>query len=480
MKKPTKAAVPLTAFQKEWIKDKSRYKAAAKSRRIGFTFGATLEIALDAADHRTRWLAISRAQDTSKEAIAEVKRHFQAMRMVEEAEAEIREEDSDLFFEGARLKRFVLELPNGSEIVGMTAHPDAARGFGGNVFLDEFGFHRDSHELWKGASAAVMRGHRLIVVSTPHYQTGKYFEIAREAQLTLGHAPAQRQQGIWSAHWVDIHTAAPQLAAIGVPVDLAELRKLAGDEETWQQEYCCSFLSAAELWLSLELIAAARSPQAHLEWNPEREYEGWLYVGVDQGRKKDLTAIWIDEVVAGVAVCQGLITLRNVSFEQQWGVLDPIIGHPRVRRVDMDATGLGMQQAERAQQKYGYKVEPVTFTQERKEALAILARRRFEEKLDKIPENAPEIENHLAAIKRQTTASGNLRFDAARTDAGHADIAWAKFLADAAADSGVAAASPAPPEPPDAPRLPRVERLDSESRPSLMDPKRELRKSWVA
>ena len=77
------------------------------------------------------------------------------------------------------------------------------------------------------------------------------------------------KSSIWSAHWVDIHTASPQLRRLGVPLDLDELRKLAGDEETWNQEFCCQFLSAAEMWIPLELIAAARSPQANLEWDPE-------------------------------------------------------------------------------------------------------------------------------------------------------------------------------------------------------------------
>ena len=35
----------------------------------------------------------------------------------------------------------------------------------------------------------------------------------------------------------------------------------------------------------------------------------------------------------------------------------------------------------------------------------------------------------------EITASGNLRFDAERTDSGHADVYWAKALADYAADS---------------------------------------------
>ena len=527
--KPRVPAIPLCPYQERWVADKSRFKIAAKARRIGFTFATTLEIALDLISRRTRWLIISRTQDTAMEALREIGNHFKAMKvavsnqsrdresgvpdrrracwgakgagapaanpssdrlpsgaLAKDGEgAVIQEHPTGLFFDGVKINKLVIELPNGSEVTAMTAHPDAARGFGGNVFLDEHGFHRDSEELWKGASAAVLRGHRLIVVSTPHYQTGNYYRLAREADLISGRPPLQvtgdrlqvtgsKEQpssppavtcnlkpktSLWSAHWVDIHTAAPQLADIGVPIDLAELRQLAGNEEAWNQEFCCQFLSAAEMWIPLELIAAARSPQANLEWDPEK-VTGYreqvtagmntasynlspvtcnLFVGADIGRKHDRTQIWIDERIADVAICRGLITLDRTPFEQQFQVLCEVIAHPRVRRASIDQTGIGMALVERLQEKFGMKVEGVTFTADAKERMSLLVRRRFEERLDKIPENSPAVERDLAAVKRQATSSGNLRFDADRTEAGHADIYWAKALADLAADSSAAA-----------------------------------------
>ena len=516
--------------------DASRFKIAVKSRRIGFTFATTLEIALDAISHRTRWLIISRTQDAAKEALREIGNHFKAINLAVAAQAVIRDEETDLEASGEqlvasverksnppsatrysplanmRILKFVIELPNGSEITAMTAHPDAARGFGGNFFLDEFGFHRDSYELWKGAAAAVMRGHRLIVVSTPHYQIGKFYELARECDLVSGRPPLARpmpdhtmqisESGIrnlrsqlWSAHWVDIHTAAPQLRDIGVPLDLAELRALAGDEETWNQEFCCQFLSPAEMWLPLELIAAARSPQASSEWPIANSQagigtspfaNGSLYLGADIGRQRDRTAIWIDERIADVAICRGVILLDRLPFERQYEVFCSLLsqlsserpaasGADRsalvtrrsplaIRRACIDQTGIGMALVERLQEKFGSRVEGITFTNDIKERMSLLVRRRLEERLDKIPAHGhesramgdslltagssdmrsatpAEIERDFAAIKRETTASGNLRFDAVRSDASHADIYWAKALADLAADSGVSAAA---------------------------------------
>jgi len=468
------SAVRLTGYQREWLRDSSQYKLAVKSRQIGFTFATTLEIALDCVNNGgKRWRIISRTQDTAKEAIREVKKHLQAMRP-----AEIEERPTDLFWEGMRISSFVITLPNGSEIQALTAHPDAGRGFPGSFFLDEFGFHRESKELWKGAFPNTMRGHRLIVCSTPHYQQGMYYDLARQLDMVGGRTfEGARQMGIWSRHWIDIHAAAPQLAEIGVPVNVDALRQGAGDEETWNQEFCCQFLSAAEMWIGLELIAGARHPQAVTTWDPERPVEGTLFVGGDIGRKRDATQIWIDEVIGTTAWLRGLITMLRTPFEQQFQTLCTVIEHPKVRRACLDASGLGMQLVEQLQAKFGTgKVEGVTFTREIKEKMAVLVRRRMEEKLDRIPENAPQIERDFAAIKRETTASGNLRFDADRTENSHADIFWAKALADLAADSGVPAAMGEwdPPVREIGDKFAVLDRPYEEGeRLSLMDPRRE-------
>jgi hypothetical protein len=58
------------------------------------------------------------------------------------------------------------------------------------------------------------------------------------------------KKGVWSVHWVDIYSA----VAAGCPVNIAELKEAAGDEDTWLQEYCCVFLADAENYIPLELI----------------------------------------------------------------------------------------------------------------------------------------------------------------------------------------------------------------------------------
>jgi phage FluMu gp28-like protein len=427
--------VPLARFQRAWIEDNSKYKIAVKSRRVGFTFAATLDIAIDVIKGPTRWLIISRTEDTAKEALREVGRHLQVMKRAREAK--IVDSPTDWMLEGVKINKFTITLNNGSEIMAMTSHPDATRGFGGHILLDEHAFHRDSKEVWKGAVGSTSRGHRLHVISTPNYQLGNFFDLAQNAGLTAGTAPPvnPHKHGIWSAHWVDLFMAVPQLAEIGQAINSDELRALANDDEIFQQEFCCQFLSAAEMWLSLEMIAAARSPLATADWDPHRPYETDLFIGADIGRRRDRTAIWIDQRVGNkVSICRGVLLLDRMPFEDQHNIFCDLLKHPKVRRVSIDETGIGMALVERLRLKFGGKVEGITFTNATKESMSILVRQRFEQCLDLIPQNHREIERDLAAIKRLATPYGNLRFDAERTENSHADLYWAKALADLAAD----------------------------------------------
>jgi phage FluMu gp28-like protein len=100
------------------------------------------------------------------------------------------------------------------------------------------------------------------------------------------------------------------------------------------------------------------------------------------------------------------------------------------RRVCIDRTGLGMQFAERAAQRFGvYKVEGVNFSGPVKEDLAFPLRSAFEDRAIRIPFGDDPLIADLRKIRKETTASGNIRFVADSDADGHADRFWALALA---------------------------------------------------
>ena len=78
---------------------------------------------------------------------------------------------------------------------------------------------------------------------------------------------------------------------------------------------------------------------------------------------------------------------------------------------------------------YPNKILAITFTNKAKEELAYNTRINFEDKSVFIPPEH-DIREDLHAVRKITTAAGNIRFDAVRTDTdGHSDRFWALSLA---------------------------------------------------
>jgi len=467
-----KPLVPLAAFSREMIADPCRYVLGLLPRRSGKTFTVCFKVGHALRTDQGDCFCLARAQDGAKENLRQVAQHLKAMKMVSAACSEIDGQDTEIVIDpeiagGFRLQKFFLVMNNGRRCFAMTSHPDALRGFGaapnGIISLDEHAFHRDSEEMWKGVAPAVMRGGRVIITSTPHYQIGNFFKLCRKCGLTEGHAAEPKQQGIFSTYFRDIIQIREELIETGLVLDLAELKELAGDEEAWLQEFMCRFLSGAELWFSPELIAAARSPSATAEWNPKAEAEwpgeGRLYVGVDVGRYRDLTVFYIVRRALDMNILRGMIVLERTLIPDQVEALKALLRHPHVARCCIDNTGIGVALADGIRKDEvlvsklggltptaedpGRREGQVTFTLETKEKMMVLLRNRMDSHLEKIPENLPMLEKALESIKSTPSALGHRRFDAARTDlAKHADAAWAMALAVVAADSpGIAAAS---------------------------------------
>jgi phage FluMu gp28-like protein len=206
-------------------------------------------------------------------------------------------------------------------------------------------------------------------------------------------------------------------------------------EEQFLQEYMCLPADDEGAFLSYDLIAGCeyRAAEAwEMDSNgvmPDGRRLSELYVGVDVGRKNDLTVIWVLERIGSMLFTRAVICIQNQTFSAQEAVLYDVLGLPAMRRCCMDDTGLGMQLAERAKEKFGtYRVEAVRFTGPVKEALAYPVRAAAEDKSVRIPYN-DKIRADLRSIRKTTTAAGNIRFDAESTSDGHADRFWALALA---------------------------------------------------
>ena len=197
------------------------------------------------------------------------------------------------------------------------------------------------------------------------------------------------------------------------------------NEEAWLEEYCCKPSDEAHSFFTYDLIAGIEEENVLCPLN-KTKYD--LFVGVDIGRRKDLTVIWVWERVARNFFARLVEPLEKTPFRVQREVLWEILKHPKVRRCCMDSTGLGMQLAEETQEQFGqYRVEAVNFSSRVKEEMAYPLRAAAEDKLIKIPADR-KIREDFHSLRKVTTAAANTRFDVDATAATHADYFWAAAL----------------------------------------------------
>ena len=408
------AAIPLYGYQKRWLLDRARFKIGMFARQTGKTFTTTLEVVDDcfeaeAAGGRTRWVILSRGERQAKEAIEEgVKKHCQAYRMgIEVVEGEFKGDSGD------RYTQLDVLLPGGSRITALPANPDTARGFSANVFLDEFAFHADSRKIWSALFPVISNGWKLRVTSTPNGKGNKFYELMTDVKLAE----------VWSRHFVDIY----QAVADGIPRNVEEMRLALNDDDAWKQEFELQWLDEASAWLSYDLIDGVEHDHAGVA---ENYTGGPCFVGVDIAARNDLFVIWVLEQVGDVYWTRQVIARRRISFAEQDALLDEVFSVYRVLRCCMDQTGMGEKPVEDAQRRHGSsRVEGVLFTGTNKLTLATGGKQAFEDRKIRIPLGDREIRADLHKLQRVTSPTGAPRFVAESDAGGHADRAWACFLA---------------------------------------------------
>ena len=458
----SKPAIALTQYQKNWVQDRSRFKIGVMTRQGGKSFETSLEAVLDSLEARDMWVFLSAGERQSKELMSKAAMHARAAgKVIEEIESE--------FIAGDKTKYKQLEIvfPNGSRTIGLPANPDTARGWSANIVLDEFALHKDSREIWKAMFPTVTRGYKIRVISTFKGKTNKFYELFFGAptlqEYTGPDFKYTGDRGGWSKHFVSIYQAIEMGLDLkdedGAPIEPEDLRLALNDDDAWAEEFECipsdevSAFLTHELISSVEdvkidktpfwvekLIQAARinytefqrtnvRPPLPLDVLRNVEFLGELYVGMDIGRKKDLSVIWVDQKIEDVLRATAVIDLKRMPYFVQEQVLHTILSQKAFKRACIDETGIGNQLAEGAQDMFGsYRVEGIPFTAEAKENLAVGLKQNFEDRGSQIPADMT-IRNSLHSVKKYTTTTKHFRYDAERTDAtGHADHFWAKSL----------------------------------------------------
>ena len=419
-------------FQSRWIKDDSRLKLMEKSRQIGISWStayAADERAAAVGARHDEWVS-SRDDIQARLFIEDCKLWAGIMNMAAKDLGEV------VLDAEKKLSAYVLQFASGRRIHSMSSNPDAQAGKRGSRILDEFALHADQRKLWAIAYPGITWGGNMELISTHRGSHSFFNTLVREARhggnpkrISLHRVTLQDalEQGFLFKLQQSLPADAEQQA-----MDEADyfdfVKNGAADAESFDQEYMCIPADDDSKFLEYGLITACEY-LGGTDWKRglQGPFQGRLFCGVDIGRKKDLTVLWVIEQLGDVFYTRHVETMEKMRKSDQEKILWPWF--EIADRVCIDATGLGIGWADDAQDKFGEsRVEAVNFSAQVKEALAYPLKGAMEDRKVRIPED-PVIRADLRKVQKVTTSAGNIRFVAESTPDGHADRFWALALA---------------------------------------------------
>jgi len=417
-------------YQRQWIQDASRLKLCQKSRQIGLSYADSYDSVRKAAvaPGRDVWV-MSRDEAQAKQYIRYCKHWANILHYAAADHGELVFKLRD----GKSAKVQVLTFASRASIYALSSNPDAIVGKTGHVKLDEFALHKDQRTLYAVAKPVIQWGGTLSIISTHRGAITVFNELITEI-LERGNPMG------WSLHTVPIQKAVEEGLVEKINAAnhkstsreewLTQQRGECIDEEQWLQEYCCVPGDEAAAFIPFELINACTDPEIRLlsleELVQANRRESQLFLGVDVARKKDLCVLDIGEKVGDVVWDRLRIEFLNQPFAVIEEHLYSLLRLPQLKRACLDATGLGIQLAERAAERFEWKIEPITFTPRAKEELAIGLKVDLEKRHVRLADD-DKLHADLRGIRKEVTLSGNSRY-AGETEGSHCDRFWAKAL----------------------------------------------------
>ena len=396
----------LLPWQRKWVRDSARFKIGLWSRQTGKSFSTSCEAAEDSAaqpkNSSNLWVCLSAGERQALEWMEKATKWAEALKVTVDSYEEIRDSANAL------MSRSEIRFANGARIIAIPANPDTARGYSGNLVLDEFAIHEKPAEIWAAIYPSITNPltgvKKLRIVSTPKGRGNKFADLWEHNEK-------------YSKHKVTIEDA----VRMGLPIDIEELKAGVDDPDIWAQEYMCEFIDNTSVLLPYELIGKCESD--HIS----DDVVSPLFIGMDIGRQKDLSVIVTAAKLGDVLSIVSVDTLRKMPFADQLDILLAKGRERRVQRVCIDSTGIGAMLAEEAARKGGGKFEGVQFNVQTKGEMYALMRRKFEERSVRIPVSR-DLREDLHAVQRIVSTGGNVTYSAPRNADGHSDRAAALAL----------------------------------------------------
>jgi phage FluMu gp28-like protein len=355
----------------------------------------------------------------------------------------------DLKYDNMRFEVRIVIGNKVGRIKVLAANPRTARGFSGDLILDEFAFHEDSRAIWEAAEPIISSNPDFLcrIASTGNGKRNMFYQLISEGRIPVNRV---RRSDAWRMGELRVFSA-----ITGKEITPDEARAEASDKRAYDQNYECAFEDENMALLTHELISAAEREGVTIdeqEWSPVAlarmfRAEGELYLGQDFARTQDLSVQAVLEKNGSSFRTLGVLVMRSMRTPEQNRQLDLVAATPKFRKASLDMTGNGLGLFEYAEEKHGSdKIEGVNFSSTEPVSDRIRSEGRrsptarvteimatnlvgvFEDRAIEIPAD-PQLRDDLRKPEKIVSPGGRVSIAAARDASGHADFFWAYALA---------------------------------------------------
>ena len=342
----------------------------------------------------------------------------------------------------------------------LAANPRTARGFSGDLILDEFAFHENSAAIWEAAEPILSSNPEFLcrIASTGNGKHNMFY------RMVAGDGRSDGIPFLSAAGFKVCRVTRTEAWKMGVkvydpntrkPISPDEARVKAMDKRAYDQNYECKFNDENMALLTHELISAAERSLIAIDeqrWSAVSvarmmRAEGELYAGNDIGRNRDLSVVTVVEKLGATKRVIGMLRMSGMRLPAQQEQVAMVCRLPKFRGYEGDMTGIGLGLVEYLQDEIGEHLvrgvnfastEPITSRMrsdgkpgEKARVTEIMATELlgcFEDRSIEIP-NDPELRADLVKPEKITSPGGRVSIAAVRDEAGHADHFWSVALA---------------------------------------------------
>lgn len=440
-------------YQVDQILEEARLNLTEKSIRIGITFAQAMRGVRRRMKGLGNLLHTSVNERIAKSYIGDCKRFCKIYDVA--GASDVKEFEVWNASENRRETAFEIAFKKqGVSIKAFSSNPDAIRGEGGEVNIDEISSHKRADELRQAAGGRAMWGYPINIWSSHAGVDGPLNRLVREER-------AKGEKSRWKIKRITLYDAldagllekinAVSGASMTREQFIEDTKALVGGEDAFAEECLCEPRASGLQAIKWGYIDAAKSAypllRKHLSGDESFDVASWLAPAVETLRAMRAAAIGYDVARTGhlsaVPVfgddgkkwrLMALLTMRGRKFRLQQEALVAILQALPNAVGAGDSTGLGMQVCEFLVETFGdMRFVGVNFSAHKRDIGTNLVKV-FEDGRIALPDARDEedILFDLACIKINPLPSGLSQFvetaNPINKDS-HCDIAWAIGLA---------------------------------------------------